>query len=350
MSFYKRYREDEDIQIEVAAGEPLSAESFVLRALSSCARALPADAAEWDVSGLLHDDQPFSRETVSCWLQCCYNSNYGAELDSDSISLLGTVTGLAQVLAFANAVGSFAGALNAACSQVEQLKMVLQLPEQVLELPVGGYTYYYSKLNDRQLLQFNMHSIAKLGAPVTSLEQRHEVQQQVAKQLSALLLLGHVLRLQPLLKVLHQFLLLNSTRVLSGVIGLVFNDAVLEAALCSSTLNKEAYVSSVLSQPCSLKSGKGGHSMTLFKPIGSAICDASTNALRFDAELLRDFAGGKAGDIVKVELELFKGLIRLQLATAAAATSFVSLPVQLLLGRTFPDAAELDAFLKVNPV
>jgi hypothetical protein len=98
MSFYKRAREDEDIQIKVAAGEPMSAESFVLRALSSCARALPADAAEWDVSGLLHDDQPFSRETVSCWLQCCYNSNYGAELDSDSISLLGTVTGLAQVL------------------------------------------------------------------------------------------------------------------------------------------------------------------------------------------------------------------------------------------------------------
>jgi hypothetical protein len=242
--------------------------------------------------------------------------------------------------------------LNAACSQVEQLKMVLQLPEQVLELPVGGYAYYYdSELNDRQLLQSNMHSIAKLGAPVTSLEQRHGVQQQVAKQLSALLLLGHVLRLQPLLKVLHQFLLLNadSPRVLSGVIGLVFYDAVLEAALCSSTLNKEAYISSVLSQPCSLISGKGGHSMTLFKPIGS-ICDVSTNALRFGAELLQDFAGGKAGDTVKVELELFKGLIRLQPCTAAAATSFVSLPVQLLLGRTFPDAAELDALLKVNPV
>jgi hypothetical protein len=141
----------------------------------------------------------------------------------------------------------------------------------------------------------------------------------------------------------------NSARVLGGVIGLVFSDAVLEAALCNTTLSKEAYVSSVISQPCSLKASKGGHNRTLFKPIGSATCDASTNALRFDAELLQDFAGGKAGDIVTVKLDLFKGVVRLQLF-AAASTSIVSLPVQLLVGRIFPHAAGLDAFLKVNPV
>lgn len=170
------------------------------------------------------------------------------------------------------------------------------------------------------------------------------MQRGVAKQLSALLQLGTVLRLQPLLTVLHQFLLLNagSTRhLLAGVSGLVFSDAVLDAALGSSVFSREDYVSSVLSLPCSLEPS----SITMFKPVGSATCDASTNVLKFDAELLRDFAGAKAGDTVKVELELFKGLIRLQ---PAAATSWVSVQVQLLLGRTFPNAAALDDFLKVD--
>jgi hypothetical protein len=73
------------------------------------------------------------------------------------------------------------------------------------------------------------------------------VHQQLAKQTVALLRVAHMLRLQPLLDVLHHFLLLNAgmpvdndNGVLSGVMGLVF-DAVLEAALGSSSLSKEAY-------------------------------------------------------------------------------------------------------------
>ena len=93
MSSRKRGRdpEDEDVQIRVAAGEPVAAESAVLRALSSCARraldrTLPVHAAEWDVSGLLLDGKPYSRDTVSCWVQCCNSHNYGTNLDSDSIN------------------------------------------------------------------------------------------------------------------------------------------------------------------------------------------------------------------------------------------------------------------------
>jgi hypothetical protein len=221
MSSAKRAREDEDIQIRVAAGQPVAAESFVLRSFSSCARSLPADAEEWDVSGLLFDGQPFSHETVSCWLQCCSSSIYGAAvLDSDSISMLSTVTGLAQVLAFAQAVGSFMGTFQAACSQLQHLKFVVQLPEQVLELPMAGYTYYYSNTNDKQLVQYNMKCALKLGDVLASAEQCRDVQRGVAKQLSALLQLGTVLRLQPLLTVLHQFLLLNATRNACWVVSL----------------------------------------------------------------------------------------------------------------------------------
>jgi hypothetical protein len=312
---------------------------------------VPADATEWDVSGLLHDGQPFSRETVSCWLQCGYHTIYrtAAELDSDSISILSTVSGLAQVLAFANAVGSYEGLLQTACSQLQQLTFVVQLPEQVLELPVAGYTYWF---NDNQLTQFNLNKAETIGDPVASDEQRHVVQQQVAKQAAALLQSAHVLRLQSVLDLLHQFLIPNTWagchRLLSDVAGLVFTDAVLEAALGSSTLSKEAYISSVLSQPCSLAPGKRGYS-SLLKPVGPKRFDPEKELLMFDAQLLQDFAGAKAGDTVKVALDLFgKGYdgdepgIKV---VAAAGESFVTLPLQLWLGHSFNEAA-LQEFLK----
>ena len=351
MASRKRARQDEDIQIKVAAGESLAAESFVLRALSSCARALPADAAEWDVSGLLSDGQPFSCETVSCWLQCGYRNIYGtaAELGSDSISVLSTVTGLTQVLAFAHAVGSFDGMLQAACSQLQQLQFALQLPEQVLELPVAGYSYSFD--GSMQLVQQNLQTHGSLGTPLASAEQRRDMQQQVAKQLSALLQLAHVLRLQPLLDVLHSFILLNvngfGKPLLSGVAGAVFSDAVVEAALGSSTLGKEAYVSSVLAQPCSLAPGRVGLNR-LLKPVGNAP-KAEAFMHMYDAELLQDFAGGRAGDTVSVALALTcvgVDAIRIWSADRSSDTGSVLLPMQLLIGQMFADAAALDGFLK----
>jgi hypothetical protein len=357
MASRKRARQDEDIQIKVASGEPVAAESFVLRALCSCARALPADAEQWDISAMLCDGQPFTYETVSCWLQCGYRNIYGtaAELDSDSISVLSTVTGLTQVLAFAHAVGSFEGMLQAACSQLQQLQFAVQLPEQVLELPLVGYTYCFQDSEPLQLMQRNLQKQGSLGTPLASAEQRCDVQQQVAKQLSALLQLAHVLRLQPLLDVLHRFIKLNvqgfGTPLLSGVTGSVFSDAVFESALGSSTLSKEAYVSSVLSQPCSLTPGSVGIN-SLLKPIGRApTADAFCHM--YDAELLQDFAGGRAGDTVSVTVALDPtcrdyggGAMRIWLADRSSAAGSVFLPVQLLVGQMFVDAAGLEVFLK----
>jgi hypothetical protein len=206
------------------------------------------------------------------------------------------------------------------------------------------------RFDDKQLMRFNLHEQAKVGAPLVSFEQRHAVQQDVAQQLSALLQLAHMLRLQQLLDVLHQFILRNvwpgAPRLLSSVMGLVFSDAVLEAALGSSTLSKEAYISSMLSQPCSLTPGAVGHS-SLLKPVGPRSYDTSTDVLVFDAELLQDFAGGRAGDTVKVTLDLLGtqfSLGRMQIASAKGKTSVV-LPAQLLLGHTCSDAASLNDLL-----
>ncbi len=117
-----------------------------MRSVCDGARGLPAAAEEWDVSGLLLDGQPFSRETVSCWLSCAYSFFDGSEqLDTQFVEQLSTVTGLTQVLAFADAVGSCVGLCRATCSQIQQLKLKVQLPEQseVLELPISGYAYWF---------------------------------------------------------------------------------------------------------------------------------------------------------------------------------------------------------------
>jgi hypothetical protein len=74
----------------------------------------------------------------------------------------------------------------------------------------------------------------------------------------------------------------------------------------------------------------------------------------FDAQLLRDFAGRRAGDTVMVELDLFgthipseQGVMKLQLPAEGSTT--MMLPAQLLLGCSIADAAGLDEYLKVTP-
>jgi hypothetical protein len=267
---------------------------------------------------------------------------------------LTTVTGLTQLLAFADAVGSSVGLLNSVCSQVQQLKFKIQLPEQhdEQELPVAEYTYWFS---DKQLRCSNLKMRVALGGPLASEDQIFEVRKQVAKQTAALLYRSHVLRLQPLLTVLHQFIRhntwINGTRLLSGVMGLVFSDEVLEAALGSSTLSKEAYISSVLSQPCSLTPGSTGHS-SLLEPVGPRTYDTDKDVLKFDAQLLQDFADARSGDLVRVELDLFgtgdikQGMITIRSTSRSQRVDF---PVQLLLGSTIPCAATLEEFLTVSP-
>jgi hypothetical protein len=145
MSTRKRSRE-EDLSIKIASVPPLQADSLLVRSMCDSARGLPAAAEEWDVSGLLLDGQPFSRETISCWLSCVNSLVDGpAVLGPLDIEQLSTVTGLTQVLAFADAVGSFVAPITSACSQLQKLKLKIQLPElqEVIELPVAVWTYWF---------------------------------------------------------------------------------------------------------------------------------------------------------------------------------------------------------------
>jgi hypothetical protein len=58
--------------VKLADGDSLAADLVLVRACSSCARGLPVDAIEWDLSGLLIDGTPVQRTTVQAcpvWTQ-----------------------------------------------------------------------------------------------------------------------------------------------------------------------------------------------------------------------------------------------------------------------------------------
>lgn len=131
----------------------------------------------------------------------------------------------------------------------------------------------------------------------------------------------------------------------------------MEAALGSSTLDKGAYTNSVLSEPFGRVPCKFGPHPGVLQPIGTPVFDAQKRLLKCDAQLLRDFAGGRAGETVHVELNLFGtgfggGSVWLKPAVTDHSVDCVEpvwMPVQLLLGRTFSDAAALEKFLRVDP-
>lgn len=296
----KRSRDEEDLQIKVASGQPLPIKSLVARTFSSCAEQLPASAQEWDVSGLLLDSEAFSHDTIKCWVDCAYCALYGqAELDDDDIQQLSTVKGLQQVLAFAHAVGSAECVLAAACSQVSSLKVVVQLPEQTLEVPVGKQGPYCF-IQGGQLACLTLRDDHPFGNPCASEQGEADLQRQVAAQLGALLHLAHALHLLPLLGVLHDFVFWSvideSTGLLLGVLSLVFTDQVLQAAVGSSTVSKDAYIASVLTRPHNLEPISGA-APALLKRFGEI--DEDDGSLSFRAHLLQDFAGGQAGDEVR---------------------------------------------------
>lgn len=131
--------------------------------------------------------------------------------------------------------------------------------------------------------------------------------------------------------------------LLYGVLSLVFTEAVLQAALGTSTMSKEAYMNSVLAKPCGLAQDYAA-CHKLFKRTGDIkrVPDQQ-GALQFEAQLLQDFQGGKAGDRVVIRFDLFKdgddGGFWIEHEVSA---NEVWLPVQLWLGSSVSSAVELE--------
>lgn len=338
----RAFGQDDDFSIKT--GDPIPCRSLLVRTFSTCAEQLPAGAEQWDVSGFLCEGEPFSRDTVKCWLNCGNCMVYGqGELDTEDQAQLSTAKGLQRVLAFAHAVDSPEGLLNAACSKLQELMIEVQLPERTLQLrvcPAHDCSYKARWLNDEY--QLIAHTLARrqvIGC-VSTIDQLEGIRQQIAVQTAALLQLAHALHLQPLLDAMQGYIFL-STRAqgsfLDGVLGQVFTDAVLQAALGSSTVSKETYISSVLTRPLSLVNTRLS-SEGLLKPIGGFKVDPSTGKMTGDAQLLRDFLGAKAGQAVTVGLDLFaEDGLALGLKLSGESNTLTWLPARLLLGNSISD-------------
>jgi hypothetical protein len=231
---------------------------------------------------------------------------YGAaELDTEDHAQLSTARGLHRVLSFAHAVGSPEGVLKAACSRLQDLVIEVQLAGRMLQLlicPTDSCAYQLDTVD--QLTAGTVTGDKVLGPGLTSSEVT-AVKQQVAAQTAALLHVAHVLHLQLLLDAVHRFILLSTwsnMSIFAGVVHEVFSEAVLEAALGSSTLSKEAYINSVLTQPCSLVNDAMS-SRGLVKPTGEFEISPD-GRVTVQAQMLREFAGAKPGQHVVLSLDL----------------------------------------------
>jgi hypothetical protein len=260
------------------------------------------------------------------------------------VQLLSSATGLQQVLAFAHAVGSNPGLLNVACSQLGSLQFAVKLPEQKkLEVLVTAKMPFFAlslDLSDRSLA-----GTGSLGS-VSSKQQQGEVRRSIARQVAGLLHIAHVLRLQPLLDVLHDWVhgaaLTEGSSLLYGVLSMVCSEQVLEAAASSGAGSATAYMSSVLTRSVQFYGGapEPGARLT---PCGGFELHGGT--LSFTAQAMGDFVGATAGDTFAATMDV--GGTEGGGLTLVHNGGKIWLPAQLVLGPSLADAALFNAH--VNP-
>lgn len=277
-----------------------------------------------------------------------------AELGAEDTEQLSTATGLHQVLCLAQAVGPSPGLLQAACSQLGALKIVVQHEDQTLQLPMAGGVLAWLTPDTPQQSQLALVSPTnRTLVGRIPLQQLRNVSREAAAQTGALLHIAHVLRLQPLIDALHTFVSSAATApgsLLFGVLQLMFSDAVLDAVLGSSTISKYTYISSVLTQPCSFTPGLPGH-LGLFKPAGPISLSEESNSIVFDAYLMGELMGASKGDRVHVELALFGGGGHpYGVLEFSSNSSLLHVPAQVLLGMpcSAADTAGFDLLMKSN--
>lgn len=126
--------------------------------------------------------------------------------------------------------------------------------------------------------------------------------QQVAAQTEQLLWLAYRLQLAPLIEELHVFLRLTMP-VVDGVlehhVDAVFTERVLDAALGSNKLGKDAWIMQILHHVHALAPGS---KHALFKPIG--LTAEQQQRTSFRAVLQREFFEAPAGTEIEVTFDL----------------------------------------------
>jgi hypothetical protein len=350
----KRCLEDAELRIKLAvvdegvAADPLMVDRTILAAFSSCIRGLPSEAEEWDISEILIEGQPVQRQTVVSWLNSAYSFALDEPFDQDAQPER-SMPGLAQLLAFADAIGSTKGLLRACLSDlvavyapvtVEHTEMV-----HMGELSPGSDEQANLSINGVYRWEGDRTDLVEVGTgsmlSVGSEEEERVVVQQVATQVEQLLFIAHKLQLPALQQKLHDFLVANifdASYLLYGYLGSVLTDRVLEAAVDKQQLRQLA-VNSMITQTCGFLGQM--HAEQVLEPLD--LTARQQLPLKFKATLLRDAFGYAQGQSVSVELQLFG-----QLPYSRIGSQYYV--AQLLVGSLVWDAESLQAVMGPGPV
>lgn len=205
---------------------------------SSCADGLPEDAAEWDLSQLLIEGKTVERSTVVAWLNLMYQLTHSTDFQQQEDNPAVRMSGLAQLLAFADAVGSSRGLINACFSNLDSLRCDIKLENgnvMLLDLESTQYMILY-RIEDTRLQGPVLYVDGpKNSSPFADLGSRAGVKDcklQLSTSTESLLYLSNKLQLPALRAKLQAFIKKNNGDyggLCPKVMSRVVSDRVLDA-------------------------------------------------------------------------------------------------------------------------
>jgi hypothetical protein len=209
--------EARQLPIRLVNGETLSADESVLRACSSAARGLPADADVWDLSNLLIAGEPVQRKPVISWLNMCYNAVHGEPFVADG-GPPDVVMDLFRLLAFADSIGATGGSVKPCITERVLLDLAMEVTvssqqqQQQMEedsyefsMPLSWSNYCWIKVIKAA---GTLYELSAADPPrAVSAAAKDAVVAQVAAQAEQLLYIAYKLQLQELVQVLKDFLI-----------------------------------------------------------------------------------------------------------------------------------------------
>jgi len=296
---------DRLLHIKISDTDSLQADRAVLSAFSSCARNIPDAATEWDVSGLMLEGQQVQRSTVVVWLNLTYHSIHGAPYeetpwDGSLKCFVRSFTRLAQLLAFADAVGSSRGLLLSLDKEALPLAADVQLGER--PVPLRSAESYFHLPYGRRLMFYPADDNHQRSILAGSEREVEAAIQQLAQQVESLLYLAYKLELANIQERVQTFIFNNSyssTSVLRGKVLLetVLSERVL-ATKAGAAASKQALASALYTLPVSF-SDPDYHSLDSL--LGPITATSEKQVIRFKANCQRDFMAFSKGQEVEVE-------------------------------------------------
>ena len=286
---------DEDEAMEIKVADSLGyilADPCVVMAMSQCARSLPIRDT-WDLTQLIVQDRPVSRNTVIAWLNLAYNVINCCDFEAQTGDT--TAADFSSLLSFADAVNSKKSLLDAALGKyLPDLRFHLKLGDKAVQLRTDRI-YYFNPKSALQLLEGQLASVSSLGTAASE-ETKSAFLSQLAGQTEHLLYISLKLRLPTLLEKLKGFIRLgtgfgSSSNFLRPVVDEILTPRVLDAA-AGQNLGKESLLSTMTGDD-------------LWKVLTPVNMPAELESrLRFDATLNDDLAGQPKGSVVPVIVRL----------------------------------------------